>query len=73
MVVTRSEFIGGAGTVAIYGNGGKLNIRECLFKDYGGIAVWANGGPDTSLVLKNSVINKCFEGVVLNGPFCSSV
>jgi len=32
-----------------------------------------NGGPETSLVLKNSIISKCAEGVVLNGPFCSSV
>lgn len=35
--------------------------------------MWINGSSETSLVLKNSVINKCADGVVLNGPFCSSV
>lgn len=32
-----------------------------------------SGGKDSSLVIKNSTISGCGEGLVLNGPFCSSI
>lgn len=58
-MITRSELVGSVGTIGIYCMGGRANIRECIFKDHGGIAVWVNGGPETSLILKNSTIVKC--------------
>ena len=73
LIITRSELIGGTGTIGIYCLGGRCNIRECIFKDHGGMAMWINGGPETSLILKNSVISHCADGLVLNGPFCSSI
>lgn len=31
------------------------------------------GNKDTSMVLKNSFISNCGEGIILNGPFSTSV
>ena len=73
LVITRSDFMGSMGTVGIYNMGGKVNIRECSFKEHGGMAVWVNGGPETGLVMKNSVVSKCGDGLVVNGPFSGSV
>lgn len=73
LILTRSELVGGAGSIGIYCNGGKVNIRECSFKNHGGIGLLITGGKETSLVLKNSNIMSCGDGVVLNGPFSSSI
>lgn len=51
--------VGNAGTTGIYCMGGKVNIRECSFKGHGGIGIWMNGGPDASLILKNSNLTGC--------------
>lgn len=59
LIITRSELAGNLGTVGIYCNGGKVSIRECSFKDHGGIGVWMNGGPSASLILKNSIMTNC--------------
>jgi hypothetical protein len=73
LILARSELIGGVGSVGVFCNGGKVNIRECSFRDHAGVGVLVSGGPETSLILKNSTISKCGDGLVLNGPFASSV
>jgi hypothetical protein len=44
LIITRSELLGGLGSIGIYCHGGKVNIRECLFKNHGGIAILITGG-----------------------------
>lgn len=73
LVLARSEVVGGVGSVGVFCNGGKVNIRECSLRDHAGVGVLINGGRETSLILKNSTISGCGDGLVLNGPFVSSV
>jgi hypothetical protein len=73
LVLTRSELVGGVGSIGIFCNGGRVNIRECSIRDHAGIGVLMSGGRETSLVLKNSTITGCGDGLVLNGPFTSSI
>ena len=73
LILARSELIGGIGSVGVYCNGGKVNIRQCSFRDHAAIGVLMTGGRETSLVFKNSTISSCGDGIVLNGPFVSSV
>jgi hypothetical protein len=65
--------VGNLGSIGIYCDGGRVNIRECSLRDHGGMGVWMNGGSNSSLILKNSIMKNCGEGLVLNGPFSSSV
>lgn len=44
LILTRSELVGGAGSIGVYCNGGKVNIRECSFKNHGGIGLLITGG-----------------------------
>lgn len=44
IVMTRCEVVGGASSIGIYCNGGKINIRESSFKNHGGIGILMMGG-----------------------------
>ena len=71
--MNRCDLQGSSGTIGVYCLGGKVNLRECSFRDHGGVALWANGAQSTSVLMKNSTLSHCGEGIILNGPFCSSV
>ena len=59
LMITRSEVIGGSGSVGIFCEGGKVNVRECVIKDHSAVGILISGGKGTSVVLKNSVVTGC--------------
>lgn len=72
LLVSRTEILGAAGTIGIYCNGGKVALRETIFKEHA-IGVLVNGSKLTSIIAKNCIFQRCVHGVVLNGPYAGSV
>jgi hypothetical protein len=63
LIITRSEIVGGAGTVGIFSNGGKIIMKESLIRDHGisGI-LFCSRNPKNStstISIKNSQFTHC--------------
>ena len=73
LIINRSELRGSEGTIGIFCKGGQVIIKESVIKDHGGAGILMIGKKRTNLVIKNSSIINCNDGVVLNGPFSGTM
>lgn len=73
LIVNRSELRGTDGTIGIVCKGGQVIVKESVIKDHGGAGIMMIGKKKTNLVIKNSSISSCLEGIVLNGPFSAII
>lgn len=70
LIINRSEIRGGAGTIGIFSNGGRVIMKETIIKDHGVSGIlYSSKNTKANLVIKNSSFGKCTEAIVLNGPF----
>jgi parallel beta-helix repeat protein len=70
LIMNRSEVRGGKGTIGVVCKGGQLLIKESVVRDHHeGIGIMIVGKQPTKLIMKNSSILGCWDGLVMNGPF----
>lgn len=73
LILNRTEIRGSEGTIGILCKGGEVIMKESVIKDHGGSGILMTGNKTTNLVIKNSSILSCHDGIVLNGPFSGVV
>ena len=72
LIVNRSELRGTDGTIGIVCKGGQVIVKESVIRDHAAGIIMIRK-KKTNLIIKNSSISNCLDGIVLNGPFSAII